>query len=318
MGTKKSKQQGQLVVAYEKQLPATYIRQSYYVSAMQADLTIQQIRILVGMMRSIQEGVSKMFEENRRNDRQQLLLFPDMAEADRVHIDFKFSDVVDRPDSYRDVERVATKFMQMVFRYEDKEEGMVRLRNFAYEVSYPTRGSKRDKIRFTFTKEQAEAVFNFTKYSRYLMSVVMASKSKHTARLYMLITSARGFEQDGSGVFHWYVGYEELRRILGCDEKDAYDHWYRKSQRQYKHFKADILRTAQKELKAMADDGKSDCWFEFIELPENFNGEPSRFDFVVHLCETKKIESKADAPVSAPVSDVSPSETFPDGMEKWS
>ena len=275
-----------------KNLPANYIRQSYYVSAMQADLTIQQIRILVGMMQSIQDGVREMFEKNRRNEKNQLFLFPEMAEADRVHVDFKFSDVVGRADSYRDVERVANKFMQMVFRYEDKEEGMVKLRNFAYEVSYPSRGSKRDKIRFTFTKEQAEAVFNFTKYSRYLMSVVMSAKSKHTARIYMLITSARGFEHDDSGVFHWYVGYEELRRILGCDVQDATDRWYRKSQKQYKHFKADILRTAQKELKAMSDAGESDCWFDFIELPDGFDGEPQRFDFVVHLSDVRKIEKR--------------------------
>lgn len=309
MGTKKTKQTPVLADAYEKQLPAHYIRQSYYVSAMQADLTIQQIRILVAMMQSIQDGVREMFEKNRRNERQQLLLFPDMAEADRVHIDFKFSDVVDRPDSYRDVERVANKFMQMVFRYEDKEEGMVKLRNFAYEVSYPSRGSKRNKIRFTFTKEQAEAVFNFTKYSRYLLSVVMSSKSKHTARLYMLITSARGFERDAAGIFHWYVGYDELRRILGCDEKDASDQWYRKSQKQYKHFKADILRTAQKELKAMAEAGESDCWFDFIELPEGFDGEPQRFDFVVHLSEVSRLERKED-----PAEDVVDDKQI---MEEW-
>ena len=284
---KENKNRQNQASAEEKQLPARYIRQPYPISAIQADLSTQQIRILVGMMQSIQDGVQDMFERGNRNANNQLLLFPDMDEKDRVHIDFKFSDVVGRADAYRDVERVATKFMQMVFRYEDKDAGMVKLRNFAYEVSYPTRGSKRDKIRFTFTKEQAEAVFNFTKYSLYLLTVVTSAKSKHTARLYMLITSARGFD-DGTGIFHWYVTYSELRRILGCDDKDEHDRWYRKSQKQYKHFKADVLRTAERELKELADEGKSDCWFEFIELPERFDGEPERFDFIVHLCEVGK------------------------------
>jgi hypothetical protein len=275
----------------ETQLPARYIRQPYPISAIQADLSTQQIRILVGMMQSIQDGVQEMFERGKRNADSQLLLFPEMADSDRVHIDFKFSDVAVRADAYRDVERVASKFMQMVFRYEDKEAGMVTLRNFAYEVSYPTRGSKRDKIRFTFTREQAQTVFNFTKYSRYLLPVVTSAKSKHTARLYMLITSARGFD-DGTGTFHWYITYNELRRILGCDEKDEHDRWQRKRQKLYKHFKADVLRTAERELKVLADDGKSDCWFEFTELPEGFDGEPQRFDFTVHLCEQKKVEDK--------------------------
>jgi hypothetical protein len=272
-----------------KSLPAPrYIRQPYPISAIQADLSTQQIRILVGMMQSVQDGVQKMFDRGPVDG--QLELFPEMK--DRVDIDFKFSDVVDRPDAYRDVERVAKKFMEMVFRYEDKQKGEVSLSHFVDEITYPSRGSKRDKIRFTFTKKQAQAVFNFTMYSRYLLPVVTSSKSKHTARLYMLITSARGFERDDAGIFHWYVTYEELRRILGCDDKDEHDHWYRKSQKQYKHFKSDVLRTAQRELKALADEGKSDCWFEFIELPENFEGEPQRFDFVVHLSDKKAVEQK--------------------------
>ena len=280
-------------VADAKTLPMRYIRQPYPISAMQADLSTQQIRILVGMMQSIQDGVQQMFERGQRNDRGQLLLFPDM-EDDHVPIEFKFSDVADRPDSYRDVEVIAKKFMHMVFSYEDKEAGEVTLQHFVDEVTYPRRGSKRDRIVFSFTKKQAQTVFNFTKYSRYMLSVAAGAKSKHTARIYMLITSARGFERDGEGVFHWYVSYDELRRMLGVDEKDEHGHWFRKRQKQYKHFKADVLRTAEKELKAMADEGKSDCWFDFIELPEGFDGEPQRFDFLVHLNETKKMEHKEE------------------------
>ena len=287
-----------------KNLPTRYIRQPYPISAMHADLSTQQIRILVGMMQSIQDGVQKMFENNQRNDNGQLLLFPDMQD-DHVSVEFKFSDVAERPDAYRDVEVIAKKFMHMVFSYEDKDAGEVTLQHFVDEVTYPKKGSKRDRIVFSFTKKQAQTVFNFTKYSRYMLSVAAGAKSKHTARIYMLITSARGFEHDDSGIFHWYVTYEELRRMLGVDEKDENGQWFRKRQKQYKHFKADVLRTAQKELKAMADDGESDCWFDFIELPEGFDGEPQRFDFVVHL----------SAPVSA--IEKKPAEPELHGMETW-
>ena len=277
----------------KQQLPARYIRQPYPISAMQADLSTQQVRILVGMMQSIQDGVQRMFEENQRDDHGQLLLFPDdELNGDHVPVEFKFSDVTDRPDAYRDVEIIAEKFMHMVFSYEDKEAGEVTLKHFVDEVTYPKKGSKRDRIVFSFTRKQAQTVFNFTKYSRYMFSVASGAKSKHTARIYMLITSARGFEQDGSGIFHWYVGYDELRRMLGQDEKDEHGHWQRKRLKPYKHFKAYVLRTAEIELKSLADEGKSDCWFEFIELPENFEGEPQRFDFVVHLTDKKAIEKK--------------------------
>ena len=261
-----------------KQLPAQYIRQPYPISAIQADLSTQQIRILVAMMQSVQDGVQRTFERGHENS--QLNLFSDMQD-DRVNIDFKFSDVASHAYAYADVEKVAKKFMRMVFRYEDKQKGDISLSHFVDEISYPSRGSKRDKIRFTFTKKQAQVVFNFTMYSRYLMPVVMSSKSKHTARLYMLFTSARGFEKNGS--YHWYVGYERLRRILGCDEKDEHGRWYRKSLKPYKHFKAYTLRSAEKELKGLFDEGKSDCWFEFSEVPEKYDGEPKRLVFIVHM-----------------------------------
>lgn len=278
----------------EKSLPMRYIRQPYPISAMQADLSTQQIRILVGMMQSIQDGVQRMFEQDKRDQGGQLLLFPEMQD-DHVPVEFKFSDVAVRPDAYSDVKVIAEKFMHMVFSYEDKDAGEVTLKHFVDEVTFPMKGSKRDRIVFSFTKKQAQTVFNFTKYSRYMFSVASGAKSKHTARIYMLITSARGFEQDGSGVFHWYVTYEELRRMLGCDEKDEHGKWQRKRMKPYKHFKAYVLRTAEKELKEMSDDGKSDCWFEFIELPEGFDGEPQRFDFVVHLSgPVSAIEKKSE------------------------
>jgi hypothetical protein len=131
----------------------------------------------------------------------------------------------------------------------------------------------------------------------------------------MLITSARGFERDDTGIFHWYIGYDELRRILGCDIKGADSRWQRKSQKLYKHFKADVLRTAQKELKEMADAGKSDCWFEFTELPEGFDGEPLRFDFLVHLHEVKKDLAAVDG-TTADQASLTITDNYND-METW-
>ena len=127
-------------------------------------------------------------------------------------------------------------------------------------------------------------------YSRYIQSVAFNAENKYTARLYMLITSARGFEKESEGIFHWYVGYNELRRMLGCDTKEG-NTWRRSTQLLYKHFKSNILKTAEEELKALADAGKSDCWFEYVELPEERKGDPERFDFIVHLSEMGKLEN---------------------------
>ena len=309
MEQKKQKQNepGQAVEVAQQNLPVRYIRQPYPISAMQADLSKQQIRLLIGMMQSIQDGVARMFERGP-NVNGQLLLFPDMQKpTDTVEIEFKFSDVAVRPDAYRDIEMLAEKMKAMIFRYEDGERGEVVLENFVYKVAYPKRGSKRNKMRFIFTKEQAEAAFNFARYSRYMLSVACEADSKHTARLYMLITSARGFADEETGTFHWYVRYEELRRILGCDKQEE-GKWVRKSQKQYKHFKSNILRVAERELHQLADEGKSDCWFEFVELPADFSGEPQRLDFVCHLKEVGKIEAQSMTATTdnAPANPLSP------------
>lgn len=281
-------------------MPVRYIKQPYPISAMQADLSRQQIRILVGMMQSIQDGVQEMFKHPKRDEKGQLLLFPEL-EDDHVNIDFKFSDVVDRADSYKNVEKVAEKFMQTVFRYEDKEAGEVTLAHFVDKVSYPSRGSKRDRIRFSFTREQAKAVFNFTMYSRYLQSVAFNAGNKYTARLYMLFTTYRGYEKNDTGVFHWYVGYNELRRMLGCDERNEKGIWKQVSQLQYKHFKANVLKTAEAELRSLAETGKSDCWFEYVELPEGWKKAPERFDFVVHLTDMDKSKQIEESNELAPL-----------------
>jgi hypothetical protein len=268
----------------ERKQPANYIRQPYPITAFQADLSIRQIRMLAAMMNKVQEKVHEMFKSGAIEG--QLTLFPDMQD-DHVDITFDFKEVADRPDAYPDVERAAKKFMKIVFSYEDKQRGEITLSHFVDEITFPSHTGKREHICFSFTKKQARTVFNFTMYSRYLLSVVMNAKSKHTARLYMLISSGRGFEKDNDGCYHWHVGYVEIRRILGCDVKDAKGLWCRKSQAQYKHFKSNILQVAQRELKTLADEGMSDCWFDYIEVPSPYDKEPKRLDFVVHMADSE-------------------------------
>lgn len=268
-----------------KALPVKYIKQPYPITAMQANLSMQQIKILVGMMQQIQDRIQDFLSNKRQSG--QLSLFEDV-DSPYVHIVFKFSDVVERPDYYKDAEKVAEQFMDIVFRYEDKEMGEITLTHFVDKVTFPTKGSKRDSICFTFTKEQAVQVFNFTMFSKYLKSGVFNTKSKYAARLYMLFSTSRGYEKDG--LFHYYIKYKELRRIFGCDEKTPRGTWQQVSQKEYKLFKSNILKTAQKEMKEMSEAGKCDCWFEYKELPEDWKGEPESFDFIIHLNEIGRLE----------------------------
>lgn len=76
---------------------------------------------------------------------------------------------------------------------------------------------------------------------------------------------------------------------------------------QYKSFKMGVLKTAEKELKELADAGLSDCWFEYKEKIEpeklkamNSNGEIDAdenrhkymtLEFILHTTEMGEIES---------------------------
>lgn len=269
----------------EKKLPAEYIRQPYPITAFQADLSIRQIRILAAMMKGIQDGVRKMFKQ--KAETRQVKLFPDL-DAGYIYICVPFREVTDRSDTYVDVERVARKFMDMVFRYDDKQKGEITLTHFVDEISIPKPNGRRETIRFKFSQQQANVIFNFTMYSRYLMPVVMSAKSKYTARIYMLMTSAQGFKEKNSSTYSWYVGYDELRRIFGCDVKQPNGRWCRKTRKDYRHFKLDVLQVAQNELKKLADEGISDCWFDYKESPEDYIKEPKSLVFTIHLVEEEK------------------------------
>lgn len=269
----------------EKKLPAEYIRQPYPITAFQADLSIRQIRILAAMMKGIQDGVHKMFKQ--KSEVRQVEMFPNLDDG-YTYIYVPFREVTDRSDTYVDVERVARKFMDMVFRYDDKQKGEITLSHFVDEISIPKPNGRRETIRFKFSQKQADVIFNFTMYSRYLMPVVMSAKSKYTARIYMLMTSAQGFKEKNSATYAWYVGYDELRRIFGCDVKQPNGRWCRKTRKDYRHFKLDVLQVAQNELKKLADEGISDCWFDYKESPEDYIKEPKSLVFTIHLVEEEK------------------------------
>lgn len=268
-----------------------YIKQPYPITAMQANLSRQQIRILVGMMQQIQSRIQDFLSNKKPSG--QLSLFDDI-DSNYVNIEFKLSDVCDRPDYYKDTEEVAKKFMDIVFRYENKEMGEVTLTHFVDSVTIPKKGKYREgRVCFTFTKEQAMQVFDLTMFSKYIKSSVFSAESKYTARLYMLFSTYRGTEKDG--VFHCYITYNELRRILGCDEKKG-GKWHRENQKNYRDFKRNILKVAQEEMAAMSVEGKCDCQFEYKELPEGRRGEPESFDFIIRLNEIGRLESsKAEA-----------------------
>ena len=255
------------------------VKQPYPVSAMQADLDLQQLRILAAVMMKLVGTVRDMFEDGKRN------LAHLCNKYGRLEVEVMFKDVTDIPANYSHVERSAKAFMALCYRHEDKDRRIVELTHFVDRVHFPSDTKTRKYIVFEFTEEQAEKILDFNFYSTYLASVVFNINHKYAARLYMLFNSMRGYAKSGDSTFHWYIDYGELRKILGIDEVISRTSVKQKAYKQYKDFKKRVLESSAKELKLLADMGKSDCWFEYRELPDSFDGHPERLDFTVHVCE---------------------------------
>ena len=282
----------------ESKAPVKYIKQPYPVSEVRGNFTMQQTHILVEMMDQLQEKIESRMSE------QQMQLFKDEDFDDngQVHILVKFSDVVSRPDYYKEVEQLAKSMMQMYIKSEKEEEGstVVELQSFIDKVSYTKKGSKRNYIKFSFNRAQVKQLFNLSRYSRYLKSVTKGAKNKYSVRLYMLMTSGRKFGK-------WNVSYNELRRIFGFDEYNAVNKKYEVVKYpQYKLFKAAVLKVAEKELRELAENGASDCWFEYEEhiTPEQLSAKNKdgvvdieenrrkylQFEFILHTTEMGALE----------------------------
>jgi len=275
-------------IKMDNTIPVRYIKQPFPISAMYGDLTLQQTHIVVEMMDILQEKVDKLFKVHKENGTEMILFSDEEFDEDGLaNIDVKFSSLASRPDSYRDVEKITAGLMSSFIKIEDEEaDGEVQLEHFLDSIRYPKKGSKRDVVRFRFTKPQARRIFNYKRYSKYLKHVARNAKSKHTARLYMLITTNRELGK-------WYVSYAELRRILGCDVYDEQKKEYVvKRCAQYKHFKSDVLRVAENELKELADNNLADCYFDFEEIfPHGKKtGDPEKFVFNIYKSQMGELE----------------------------
>lgn len=256
-----------------------YVKQPYPVSAMQADLNLEQLRILAAVMMKLVLSVKGMFDGEKRN------LAHLCNENGRLEVAVRFSDVTDNPRCYLHVEQSAKAFMALYYRHEDKDRRIIELTHFVDRVHFPSDTKTRKYIMFEFTEEQAEKILDFNIYSTYLASVIYNINRKYAARLYMLFNSMRGYARNGCSTFHWYVDYGELRKILGIDEAISRTSVKQKAYKLYKDFKKRVLEESARELRELADEGRSDCWFEYREMPDDFEGHPERLDFTVHVCE---------------------------------
>lgn len=267
-----------------------YIKQSYALTSLNGDMTLNQVRILIEMMGVLTNRISDMFE---RKEITPTFLDSEKDADGNICINIPFKNIVDKTKLYEDIETAAKHFIGM--HIEAKAEGdgkrvVSYINAFTSITVAKNENNRRCGVQVKLSPYQAKVLFNFSRYTTYLKVVAKEAKSVYTSRLYMLITS---WLFAGT----WTVSYAELRQILGCN---TYDEKTRKfvstKYSRYKDFKTRVLKTAEQELKELADEGRTNCYFEVNEIWKDgvkptLSNDPDKIVFSIYRTKMGELET---------------------------
>ncbi len=260
-----------------------WLKQPVNLTFLRGDMTLAQVNTVVELVDVLQDNINKALSEHSKIPFSE----SEFSKDGLVSIDVPFNALTSIPSTYRDVEKIAKSLLHftMTETYTDeKGEKRVKYRNVFESIDVPRQesGYRQGVIRFSLYKGSVESVFALDRYNKYIKPVVKNSKSVFTSRIYMFITAYKAF---GS----WTPKYEDLHRIFGFSvyEEDPATHkmaWVTKKYPEYRKFRQRVLKTAEAELKDLAEQGSVDCYFDYEEIYPvgKKNGTPDRIKFTIH------------------------------------
>lgn len=157
---------------------------------------------------------------------------------------------IDRPDKYKDVVQAGMELQTLQVKLKSTIDNKVfntRAGLFA-RWHEPIKVNGKSVVYIDILKDVAAEIIEIDKrldgkpvlFTKYLYEVAMSSRSKYTAKMYMILSSWKT-----KGGFR--ITLNELRQQLGIEENEYVE---------FKNFKTRILIPVQKDLEK-----KSDCWF---------------------------------------------------------
>lgn len=202
-------------------------------------------KIFIAIIKSLQEAIKA---ELNGLDWQQMKLF-DQVTKDTIQVKLHLKDIASA-NHYGDVLKAAKELMQLVLQLKknNSKQDFVSFRTLFTGVDAPVKIEGKTVLKIHVLKDVAKEIIAIdrnkdgktTNFTKFIYETAMASNSKYTARIYILISSWKikgGF----------YITMEDLRRVLDIEEKEYVN---------FSDFNKRILLPAQVEL-----EGKADCWF---------------------------------------------------------
>jgi hypothetical protein len=228
---------------------ASYIYQSNRITNGRfPDFNVYHIKIFVCMVKQLQAAIQADMDGKLW---QQLGLFEEV-DNNYIRIAIPLSEI-SAPQNYKEVYGAFEYIRTIPYQLESKtHKGYVDNTGLISEFSTPIKAEGKSVVYIKVAKGVANDLVTIAKndqgkpmsFTRYLYDVVMSSRSKHTWKIYTLISSWKS-----KGGFS--IKLDKLRTLLGLKEDDYTN---------YSDFKRFVLLPAQKEL-----DHKADCWFNCSE-----------------------------------------------------
>lgn len=169
---------------------------------------------------------------------------------------------IDRSDRYKDVIQAGMELQTLQIKFKSTIDNRTfnTVAGLFARWHEPVKVNGKSVVYIDILKDVAAEIIEIDKrldgkpiqFTKYLYEVAMSSKSKYTAKMYMILSSWKS-----KGGFR--ITLNELRQQLGLEENEYAE---------FKNFKTRILIPIQKDLEK-----KSDCWFNCraadFEIREN-------------------------------------------------
>lgn len=264
---------------------ARWLTQPTSLTFLKGEMTLNQVNTMIELVDVLQDKISTALSTKQTS----IFTDEDFDAKEQVVIPIQFSAMTTDPRRYKYFEDVARSLAETSITTEriDKDgKPYTSIKPLIAEARIPkSSGGYRNTMELVIDKDMIDSVFNIIPYNRYLKQVARNTESVYTSRIYMFISAYRKLGT-------WKPKYEDLHMIFGFsryveDKETKTKVWTPSKYPVYRQFKQKILNVAQKELRELADNGWTDCYFDFVEEYPigKKSGKPERIIFYIHSTE---------------------------------
>lgn len=275
-----------------------WILQPLSITMMRANLSPNQINIIVEMIDRFQDKIKEQIKKTKEEKLKNPSLFTEEELRQGVSTcRIPLSDFDIRPDAYDEFQNAALALMKMPMQIPVvKKDGTTSLAIFnifsRIEIpmlkkvyNYKNKQRRAGYVELTIDSKNLEDILRIgNQYTKYIKSVTRNRKCTHTPRIYTFISTYKVFGK-------WTIPFMEFHSMLGFSWQDEKTKEFELlNYKQFSDMKRSVLDPAMKELKKMAKEGRVDCYFDYEPIfPRGkTRGFPEKLVFSIYSSEFGK------------------------------